>query len=135
MFTKNQYIKRKGHELFRRILSVHDGVVDISYAWYRKNALTCNNNGLRDEQRYGVSYTIDQLNAYFVLATAEEAGFPEEERWRPTDGEKYWFVDSTGFSDSSEWRGSDPDEYRYRTGNCFKTVEEAEAYYDSVMTD
>lgn len=58
-------------------------------------------------------------------------------RWRPGEGSEYWYIISTGLIVGDTWREIEIliHEYRYRTGNCFKTVEEAEAYYDSVMTD
>lgn len=144
-YKPGDYIKDKAVGYFRRILSVHDDVVDISYAWNRKNVLACDNNGLRDEQKHSTPYTLDQLNAYFVPVTAEEAGFEEEKpvvlkgvtglRWRPADGEKYWFIDSDGSSLWQYWRGEEADEWRYRTGNCFKTSEDAEKYYEDIMKD
>lgn len=50
------------------------------------------------------------------------------ERWRPTQGEKYFSVVSAGHLEAQKWawHGDSSDRFLYGTSNCFRTREQAE---------
>lgn len=50
----------------------------------------------------------------------------ETGRWKPEEGDKYWFMDDTGRVYNNGWDNDCYDEERYPIGNCYKTKEEAE---------
>lgn len=55
---------------------------------------------------------------------------PQEpkKRWKPREGESYWFIVSSIFeSDLNSWDDDPTDNERFRIGNCFPTREKAEA--------
>lgn len=46
-------------------------------------------------------------------------------KWKPRDGERYWYVESWGLVTDNSWWGDFEDKMRYQVGNCFKTREQA----------
>lgn len=56
----------------------------------------------------------------------EYLGFKESKKWKPKEGEKYFYLDSSGTIDYDTYIKVDVDIYRVFTNNCFKTKEEAE---------
>ena len=49
----------------------------------------------------------------------------ENEPWKPKDGDKYWYINTSGWGLTTVWHGDIADESRYALGNVFKTIEEA----------
>lgn len=49
----------------------------------------------------------------------------EPERWKPKDGETYYFIYSHGEVQEWEWDGDYYDIERYKLGVCFQTEEQA----------
>ena len=49
----------------------------------------------------------------------------ENEPWKPKDGNKYWYINTSGWGLTTVWHGDIADESRYALGNVFKTIEEA----------
>lgn len=47
-------------------------------------------------------------------------------RWKPQEGDIYWFISNSGLVGSSQWDNHYIDRERYLIGNCFKTKEDAE---------
>lgn len=59
---------------------------------------------------------------------------PEEyKRWRAEKYEEYWFVDDYGAIVKEVDARTYSDDCRYKTGNCFRTKEEVEAYRDYLI--
>ena len=62
----------------------------------------------------------------------------EYERWKPKDGEKYWYITNTNqlsqidFTSERSYKRED-DYQRWRTYNCFKTNEEAHAEAEKIL--
>ncbi len=60
------------------------------------------------------------------------------ERWKPKDGEKYWYITNTNqlsqidFTSERSYKRED-DYQRWRTYNCFQTREEAEAEAEKIL--
>ena len=50
----------------------------------------------------------------------------ENELWKPKDGDKYWYINTSGWGLTTVWHGDIADESRYALGNVFKTIEEAD---------
>lgn len=50
---------------------------------------------------------------------------PKTGRWKPELNEKYWFIDNDGNISHACWDNDAIDNSRYKFGNVFKTVEEA----------
>ena len=55
----------------------------------------------------------------------EYLGFKESKKWRPTLGERYYYVDKFGDIDYCNFDDADLDVYRVDVNNCFKTEEDA----------
>lgn len=55
-------------------------------------------------------------------------------RWKPKNGECYYFIDDRGTIITSMWNkyGERKDNLRYELCNCFRTQEEAEAARDNI---
>lgn len=54
-------------------------------------------------------------------------------KWKPKEGDDYWTVTAdTANKIKLTWFGTKVDEARYKLGNCFKTIEEAEAMSEKV---
>ena len=53
---------------------------------------------------------------------------PETKRWKPSVGEKLWYVDDWGDIDWYYWADTKSGNWHYNQGNCFKTKEEADEY-------
>lgn len=47
------------------------------------------------------------------------------ERWKPEEGEQFWFVCQDGMAGISTWQDSLSYLYPYSFGNCFQTEEQA----------
>jgi hypothetical protein len=56
----------------------------------------------------------------------------KSERWKPEDGEWYYFVCSNGSIDEYQWDGDGTDDIYYQNGNCFKTEAEAQAAAEKI---
>ena len=62
----------------------------------------------------------------------------ESDRWKPKDGEKYWYITNTNqlsqidFTSERSYKRED-DYQRWRTYNCFKTNEEAHAEAEKIL--
>lgn len=50
----------------------------------------------------------------------------ETGRWKPEEGDIYWFVDDIGCIGNSRWDNDNIDKKRYAIGNCYQTEEECE---------
>lgn len=50
--------------------------------------------------------------------------------WKPSEGDKYWYVSSDGSVDYYSWTDDTMDFLAYKLGNCYKTEREAEANRD-----
>ena len=55
----------------------------------------------------------------------EYLGIKESKKWRPTLGERYYYVDKFGDIDYCNFDDADLDVYRVDVNNCFKTEEDA----------
>lgn len=53
-------------------------------------------------------------------------------RWKPEEGEWYYFVCANGSIDEYRWNGDGTDDIYYQNGNCFKTQSEAQAAAEKV---
>ena len=51
----------------------------------------------------------------------------EAGRWKPEEGDIYWFIDSSGQAIKDRWTSHHYDRERYEIGNCYKTEAEAES--------
>lgn len=49
----------------------------------------------------------------------------ETGRWKPEEGDKYWFINDIGDIYKSEWNNVNIDKERYSIGNYYRTKEEA----------
>ena len=54
----------------------------------------------------------------------------ERKPWKPSKGDKYWYISSNGSADYYCWTDDTIDFLTYKLGNCYKTVQEAEANRD-----
>ena len=50
--------------------------------------------------------------------------------WKPSKGDKYWYISSNGSADYYCWTDDTLDFLCYKLGNCCKTAHEAEANRD-----
>ena len=55
-----------------------------------------------------------------------------KERWKPKNGESYFFISGDGLVNLSDWDNDVFDNYYYNFGNCFRTKEEAEKALERV---
>ena len=53
-------------------------------------------------------------------------------RWKPENGERYWYVDSYWGESFHIWSGDSIDKWNYKMGNCFQTEKEAESYKERI---
>ena len=53
-------------------------------------------------------------------------------RWKPNNGENYYYIDYDGDVDDYFFTGDSSDEFLYFTNNCFKTKEEAEFHLEKL---
>jgi hypothetical protein len=73
------------------------------------------------------------FNVYGIICTYEEASiygwtFEEvEERWKPENGEDYYFINTRIFPTKSVYNGTYNRNIIMVEENCFQTLEEAEA--------
>ena len=51
-------------------------------------------------------------------------------RWKPKEGEYYWYIDTYSCFENDEWIDDDADNWRYATKNVFKTKQDAEEYFE-----
>ena len=58
----------------------------------------------------------------FIKEFYKEIKLPEKGnlRWKPIEGEKYYYINDIGIIDASYWHNNISDKYRYDIGNCFK---------------
>ena len=54
----------------------------------------------------------------------------ERKPWKPSEGDKYWYVSLNGKADYYYWTDDVEDFLTYKLGNCYRTKEEAEANRD-----
>jgi len=57
----------------------------------------------------------------------------QSERWRPSRGAAYWYINDTGLIDSKRWEGEHFDIGRWDIGNVFRTQQEAEQARDGMQ--
>jgi hypothetical protein len=64
----------------------------------------------------------------------EMAGLVDPERWKPKEGESYWWlaVEKVVQEWTGNWRNHKDDRLRWELGNCFKTKAEAEQARDKM---
>ena len=77
----------------------------------------------------GISYTIvhkDQLEKSPSILTDWFEEIKESTRWKPENGERYYWLDSNGLVCHNIWADDSIDRSRFEIGNCFQTEEEAE---------
>ena len=77
----------------------------------------------------GISYTIvhkDQLEKNPNILTDWFEEIKESTRWKPDEGQRYYFLDGNGLIYESFWSDDYIDRNRSKIGNCFQTKEEAE---------
>lgn len=77
----------------------------------------------------GISYTIvhkDQLEKSPSILTDWFEEIKEPTRWKPENGERYYWLDSNGLVCHNIWADDSIDRSRFEIGNCFETREEAE---------
>lgn len=55
-------------------------------------------------------------------------------RMQPILVQSYFYLDDFGNIDYSTWDAGSVDFFRYRTGNCFKTEQEAGDYKENILT-
>ena len=61
----------------------------------------------------------------------QNADVSKKVRWKPEDGEPYWYLFGDGAIDYGFWASrNDTFLERYKLGNCFKTYEEAQKEVD-----
>lgn len=58
---------------------------------------------------------------------------PENVRWKPEKGEKYWMLENSGDINIFNWVGDPVDMFCYSIGNCFKTEAEAIEYKEKLL--
>src|SRR5215218_9034855 len=54
-------------------------------------------------------------------------------RWKPAEGEAYWYVTDTGSVSQLPWRQDVARQKAFLFGNCFKTEVQAQAARDQLM--
>ena len=54
-------------------------------------------------------------------------------RWKPSEGEEYWILDSWGMAYNEIWTNSNSDPHRYDFYNCFQTREQAEQEGEKIL--
>lgn len=77
----------------------------------------------------GISYVIVHKNQLEKNPNILDDWFEEvkeSNRWKPDDGQKYYFLDSNGLVYNSIWADDSIDRSRFEIGNCFQTEEEIE---------
>ena len=67
------------------------------------------------------------IESILKMAEAEVSSEPERKYciWKPTEGDQYFYYDSTGVVWTGQWCGNWIDNARYDHGNCYRTKEEA----------
>lgn len=61
-----------------------------------------------------------------------ETKFLEDIRWKPKEGEDYWFIDYDGGLIGKTFENTPYDRIRIAANNCFKTEETARPYADKI---
>ena len=69
-----------------------------------------------------IKITGDELD-HLIKQREQESGV-----WKPEDNGEYYYVNDTLCVVANSWHNLQPDITRYKSGNVFKTEEEAEAY-------
>lgn len=75
----------------------------------------------------------DDHERYYMIGTQKDLAdcnyTLEQPRWKPEYGEIYWYLDScTASTETNCWGNFFSDHFNFKTGNCFKTQEEAGKY-------
>ena len=67
------------------------------------------------------------IESILKMAEAEVSSEPERKycMWKPTEGDYYFYCDSTGGATAMIWEDDLIDNKRYDYGNCYRTKEEA----------
>jgi len=99
-------IKSLQNENVRRLEQIK---INEDYNLTACNAINRNNNLIREKRK-----------------ELEELQKQSKKRWRADKGELYWIVDSYGNIYSEFERRSSRDDYLYRSGNYYKTQQQAE---------
>lgn len=58
----------------------------------------------------------------------------KDKPWKPSKGDKYWYISSNGSADYYCWTDDTTDFLTYKLGNCYKTAQEAEDNRDKWVT-
>lgn len=133
-FPKGSYCKDEDGN-FVKILGAQENMRDFSCCWKIGEADLNPNRGLKRRERCDDRFSLKEMNAYFTISTALEAGVKEE--WKPErDPERdqeYWHLGDGGCIYPAVWRDIKQDYFRLKSGNCFQTREAAEARYKEIM--
>lgn len=67
------------------------------------------------------------IESILNMTGAEAPSEPKQKYliWKPTEGDQYFYYDSTGVVWTGQWCGNWIDNARYDHGNCYRTKEEA----------
>ena len=91
---------------------------------------------------YELDCAIDRLNeaikkaAEMIPPEEEDEMETERERWRPEEGETYYFIDSIyGIPYQRVWRNGKMDRYRWRMHNVFQSIKDAYETMERVSED
>lgn len=77
---------------------------------------------------------LDEINKTEEYLANMKKMLKEWERWKPADGERYYFLDTYGSISSNNFCSSDYfDSQRYQNYNCFQTREQAEAEAEKIL--
>ena len=71
-----------------------------------------------EKQIQDIRKKLDELNSVKIE--------PESRRWKPKEGETYYFISNLGVALSTTWTGVCHDSLMFAIGNVFETKEEAE---------
>jgi len=72
---------------------------------------------------------IKELEKTITDAQAEIEALNKSKRYKPKDGERYFYKSQYEVS-STAWEDDDTDNRYYKSGNCYRTREEAQRAYD-----
>lgn len=82
---------------------------------------------------------VDKNDNFYIFAACvddevlnNEVEIIEEKqgRWKPKERETYWYNDTYRETHRGVWLDDDADNWRYTTKNVFKTIQEAEEYFE-----
>ena len=77
------------------------------------------------EPKYKDSFSTNTFSPALVALLNGEMVI-KHKPWKPSKGDKYWYISSNGSADYYCWTGDTTDFLIYKLGNCYKTSQEAE---------